>query len=135
MGKRRKLLAFFRQQIALVIMNISQRFAVGFAGDFFRQRVERILIIPRHIHYRQRIGTALFLVQLTQFHKQTGDNFAVVQRFTRWLRGLEVPLQPATGVHNRTVFLCKTGRRQTEHLGLNIGGLHVVHCTVVLPEV
>ena len=47
---------------------------------------------------------------------------------------LPVPLQPAAGVGERAFVLGEAGRRQLEHLGLDLGGIDVVELAVVLPE-
>ncbi|MNC43947.1 hypothetical protein D3C75_928360 [compost metagenome] len=67
--------------------------------------------------------------------KDTRKDFAVVQRFPWGIRTFPVPLQPAAGVNDRTVFFSKAGGWQAEHFGLDFRRVDIVNLAVVLPEV
>ena len=127
-------LAFFRQQSAILIVEIRQRVAVVLFSHFCRFRVIWLLIAPAHFQQRFRALPAFATVQLAQTMIDPSQDFAIVARFPRCVLAFPVPLQPATGVGDRAIFFSKAGRRQTEDFGLNRGRVDIIRLAVVLPE-
>ncbi|CSW53355.1 Uncharacterised protein [Shigella sonnei] len=134
MRKATQQLTFLRNQHAISVIEIFQRIAVILFRHFVRLRFVRLLVVPAHLHQRFYAFTTFGLVQLAQMMVDTRQNFAVVTRFARRVLTFPVPLQPATGVSDRTIFFGKAGRRQTEYFSLNRRRIDIVRLAVVLPE-
>ena len=130
------MLTLFQQHFAGVvgIGQIGQGISVVLAGQLIRLGVVRIVIRPVQMPDRLMEGTALSLVEFAQPQEQVGHDLDVGLRLAGRFRALPVPLQPARTVDQRTILLGKTGGRQTEDFGLDIGRVHVVVLAVVLPE-
>ncbi|CQR21800.1 Uncharacterised protein [Yersinia enterocolitica] len=135
MSKGAELLAFSDQNFAIGIGNIGQRFTIAFLCHFFWLWIVWRQVIPSHIEHLLWHCATFAAVHITQTTKDTGQNSAIVQCFARRISTFPVPLQPAAGVNNRTVFFSKTGGWQAEYLGLNFRWIDFVKFTVVLPEI
>ena len=127
-------LAFFRQQSAILIVEIRQRVAVVLFCHLFRFRMVRLLVAPAHLQQGFRALPAFGAVQFAQAMVNPGKDFAIIARFTWGILTFPVPLQPAAGVGDRTVLFGKAGRRQTEDFGLNRRRVDIIRLAVVLPE-
>ncbi|MPN31815.1 hypothetical protein SDC9_179290 [bioreactor metagenome] len=91
-------------------------------------------VVPGHAQHLFRVGTALLSIHFAQAQEDTGQDFAVGDRDPRGVCAFPVPLQPATGVHDRAVLFGEAGGWQAEHFGLDFRRIHIVRLTVVLPE-
>ena len=91
-------------------------------------------VVPGHAQHLFRVRSTLFGIHLTQTQEDTGEDLTIGSGNPWGIRAFPVPLQPATGVHDRTVLFGKAGGWQTEHFSLDFRRIHIVRLTVVLPE-
>src|SRR5512136_1440934 len=67
--------------------------------------------------------------------EEVSHDLHIAPGFAGRFRTLEMPLQPAAGIHERSFFFSKAGRRQAEYFRLYFGGVYVVELAMVLPEI
>ena len=114
--------------------NVGQGFTVALHRHFFRSRFVWGGVVPGHAQYLFRVRTTLLGIHLAQTQEDTGEDFTIGNGNPRGIRTFPVPLQPATGVDDRTVLFGEAGGRQTEYFGLDFRRVNIVRLTVVLPE-
>ena len=91
-------------------------------------------VVPGHAQHLFRVRATLLGIHLAHAQEDTGEDFTIGNGNPRGIRAFPVPLQPATGVNDRSVLFGEAGGRQTEYFGLDFRRIHIVRLTVVLPE-
>src|SRR5581483_7029326 len=97
---------------------------VDFTSNLGQRRILRIGIAPGGVQARIRKLTAFFLVQLSNFKKNSGENFLIEFCVSRRRQRRILPLQPSRGIDECPALFSKSGTGEAVYAGLEL--LHLV---------
>ena len=135
-GEADDLLALGQNDLGRVVRigDVLGRVAVDFLGQLVGRRIAGILVAPVQIEDRLGNRAALLLIERLQAQVELRHDPGIVLGFAGRRAAGPVPLQPAAGIGQRALVLGEAGRRQLDHLGLDLRRIDVVVLAVVLPE-